>query len=305
MTNPDSDGSMMRRWAPIMGRWSVDAEGLRYLGPQPDSVSPYGICVTSDDFSDGRVEARVRFDGTEGGRILLGYRSLTERYLMVGLGGWRRAYTIGEFDPTFGWRGLSVGGTAENLSSTHRYDVKVTTTGQRISLSVDDVRVLEHILDKPLTGGQVGLFAWGDKPVEFGPFAFDRRPGTVFVVMQFSEPYNQLYEDVIKPVTKEFGLRTYHAGDVFGGGLILHDVAQGIVDAKVVVAEITPPNQNVFYELGYAHALAKPTILLAERGKQLPFDISGYRVLFYDNTIGGKNQVEDGLKKHLTAILRE
>ena len=71
------------------------------------------------------------------------------------------------------------------------------------------------------------------------------------------------------------------------------------------MAEITPPNQNVFYELGYAHALAKPTILLAERGKQLPFDISGYRVLFYDNTIGGKNQVEDGLKKHLTAILRE
>ena len=71
------------------------------------------------------------------------------------------------------------------------------------------------------------------------------------------------------------------------------------------MAEITPPNQNVFYELSYAHALAKPTILLAERGKQLPFDISGYRVLFYDNTIGGKTQVEDGLKKHLTAILRE
>jgi hypothetical protein len=53
------------------------------------------------------------------------------------------------------------------------------------------------------------------------------------------------------------------------------------------------------------HALGKPTILLAERGKQLPFDISGYRVLFYENTIGGKKQVEDGLKKHLAAILRE
>jgi nucleoside 2-deoxyribosyltransferase len=49
--------------------------------------------------------------------------------------------------------------------------------------------------------------------------------------------------------------------------MILHDVAQGIVDARVIVAEITPPNQNVFYELGYAHALGKPTILLAEREK--------------------------------------
>jgi nucleoside 2-deoxyribosyltransferase len=88
--------------------------------------------------------------------------------------------------------------------------------------------------------------------------------------------------------------------------MILHDIAQGIVDAQIVIAEITPANQNVFYELGYAHALAKPTILLAERGKQpLPFDISGYRVLFYDNTIAGKKQVEDGLKKHLQAILRD
>jgi nucleoside 2-deoxyribosyltransferase len=87
--------------------------------------------------------------------------------------------------------------------------------------------------------------------------------------------------------------------------MILHDIAQGIVDAKVVVAEITPANQNVFYEIGYAHALGKPTILLAERGKQLPFDISGYRVLFYENSIAGKKQVEEGLKKHLQAILRE
>lgn len=61
----------------------------------------------------------------------------------------------------------------------------------------------------------------------------------------------------------------------------------------------------MYYELGYAHALDKPTILLAERGKKPPFDISGYRHLFYDNTIAGKTRVEDDLRKHITAILRE
>ena len=305
MARSDSNGGAMRKWAPIMGRWSVEAETLRYLGPQPEAAYPYGLCVTREMFTDGRVEAGVRFDGPEGGRIILGYRSLTDRYLMVGLGGWGRAYTIGEVDPTFGWRGLAVGGTAENLSSTRVYDIEVNAVGQRISLSVDDVRVLDHVLEKPLTGGQLGVFAWGHQPVDFSDFVAEGRRGTVFVVMQFSEPYNQLYEDVIKPVTEAFGLRAYHAGEVFRPGPVLHDVAQGIVDAKVIVAEITPPNQNVFYELGYAHALGKPTILLAERGKQLPFDVSGYRVLFYDNTIGGKTQVEEGLRKHLTAILRE
>ena len=62
-------------------------------------------------------------------------------------------------------------------------------------------------------------------------------------------------------------------------------------------------NANVFYELGYAHALGKQTILLAERGRELPFDVSGYRCIFYDNTIGGKAVVQDSLTRHLTNIL--
>jgi len=145
----------------------------------------------------------------------------------------------------------------------------------------------------------------GALSVEFEDFTFERRQGKVFVVMQFSEPYRQLYEEVIQPVTLEFGLNAYHVGEVFGPGVILHDIEQGIVEAEVVIAEITPENQNVFYELGYSHALNKPTILLADRTKKLPFDVSGYRVLFYDNTIAGKKQIEDGLRKHLEAILHE
>jgi hypothetical protein len=124
--------------------------------------------------------------------------------------------------------------------------------------------------------------------------------------MQFSDPYQDLYTDVITKVINDqkYNLRAYHAGEVFGPGAILEDIVRGIIDARIVVAEITPPNQNVFYELGYAHALKKPTILLAERGKELPFDVSGYRCLFYENTIGGKGKVEEGLRKHLDAILR-
>jgi hypothetical protein len=237
------------------------------------------------------------------GKVLLGYRSPAERYVMAGLGGWRFAYSIGEFVPGFGWRSLATAGTDENLTAGQQYALQVALIGQRILLTADGVRVLEHLLEKPFTGGQVGLFAFGNGTIDFSEFSIESRPGELFVVMQLSEPYKQLYEEVIRPVAKEFSLQAYHAGDVFGPGVILHDIAQGIVESKVVIAEITPANQNVFYEVGYAHALGKPTILLAERGKQLPFDISGYRVLFYDNTIAGKTEVEEGLRKHLGAIL--
>jgi len=197
MANSEPAGGA-RNWAPITGRWSIEPEVVRYLGPQRDSRYPFGICVTNADLTDGSVSTRILLSENTEGRILLGYRSPTERYLMAGLGGWGFAYTIGEFEPAFGWRGLAVAGSSANLSPERPYDVTATVTGQRISLPVGEVRVLDHVLEKPLTGGRLGAFTWGELPVESTAFSLVRRPGTVFVVMQFSEPYRQLYNDVIK-----------------------------------------------------------------------------------------------------------
>jgi hypothetical protein len=95
----------------------------------------------------------------------------------------------------------------------------------------------------------------------------------------------------------------YRADEMSGPGMILSDIITGIQDAAVVIAEITPVNANVFYELGYAHATGKPTILLAEKGMSLPFDVSGFRCIFYDDSIGGKRRVEAELRRHLEAIV--
>jgi len=61
---------------------------------------------------------------------------------------------------------------------------------------------------------------------------------------------------------------------------------------------------NVFYEIGYAHALKKPTILLCDKAlrDRLPFDVSGFRTIFYDNSIGGKRRVEEKLEVYLQNI---
>ncbi len=121
--------------------------------------------------------------------------------------------------------------------------------------------------------------------------------------MQFGEPYDSLYAEVIKPVSSEMGLEAYRADDVYKPGIILQDIIKGIVESEVIIAEITPQSPNVFYELGYAHALEKNTILLAEREHRLPFDVQSYRCIFYDNTIRGKREVEEYLRKHLSNIV--
>ena len=82
------------------------------------------------------------------------------------------------------------------------------------------------------------------------------------------------------------------------------DITKQIAQSRVIIAEITPINANVYYEVGFADALGKPLILIADRKvTELPFDIRPYRTIFYENSIGGKNRVEETLRKYLTAIM--
>lgn len=90
------------------------------------------------------------------------------------------------------------------------------------------------------------------------------------------------------------------ADEFHHSGLIIRDITRSIAQASLVIADITPNNPNVYYELGFAHGAGTETILLSERKRAaLPFDVSGFRTLFYEDSIGGKRQVEEGLRSHL------
>jgi hypothetical protein len=312
-SNDGAPQTTIRSWAPIIGEWNIGDDGTATYRAPPADQRPFGICVSGVRFSEGIAETTIQLSSRDGpvskdtsGRILLGYRSPEEPYVSVGLGGYASAYVVSYFDPALrSWYAIGLAGNYLNLRVGQPYKVRVRVRGQIVTLEVDEIRVLEARLPIPLVHGQLGLFTWGPDPVAFSQTSVRAERGTIFVVMQFSEPYEELYKEVILPLAADFGLRAYHAGEVFGPGVILADIVRGLVESKIVIAEITPPNQNVFYELGYAHALGKPTILLAERGKQLPFDVSGYRCLFYENSIGGKSKVQQALRKHLEAILNE
>jgi hypothetical protein len=299
-------------WAAVVGVWDF-CNGRRVYTSPEEPQWPYGIGVSNVRFSEGTARATIQFpkvdpNGEEvAGRLLFGYRSPALPYLGVGLGGHGREYCIYEYDPAIGWRPVALAGSRKNLKANHPYKVSVHVQGQRLLLEVDSVQVLEHVLDAPLPQGQFGLFAWGKTSVEFTSISVNEKQGSVFVIMKFSEPYQTFYTDVINQVIadKKYNLRAHHAGEIFGPGIIFKYIERSIIDAKIVVAEITEINANVFYELGYSHALRKPTIILSERGKgELPFDVRGHRCLFYDNTIGGKGQVQAALRKHLDAILQ-
>jgi nucleoside 2-deoxyribosyltransferase len=167
---------------------------------------------------------------------------------------------------------------------------------------VDSVPVIEYLLSSPLEGRQVGLIAAGSQRIDFSGFAVHTGRPKAFVVMQFAEPYDTFHKEVIQQRATSAGFDVIRIDEKAGPGVIFQDIQREIEDSDVVIAEITPTNPNVFYELGYAHALKKPTILLAQRGAELPFDIRSFRVVFYNDTIGGKAEVERNLQTHLEAI---
>jgi hypothetical protein len=290
-------------FVPMQGRWRFD-NGATYLGSDEPEGARVGVCLSSTKFRQGVATVKAKFtDVVTAARILIGYNATTGGYYSVGLGGYRAAYLVDTYIPTRGWHAEVQRGDASQLLLNHSYALEVEIKGQQISFSVDGVRVIDTTLPVPLQGDQAGLFSLGTSEVRFENFELNGSASTVFVVMQFGEPYDALYKEVIDPVAQKLGFTAVRADDVYRPGIILEDIRRGIIESDVVIAEITPTNANVFYELGYAHALEKQTILLANRNiEKLPFDISGYRVIFYDDTIGGKRDIESTLRKHLDNI---
>lgn len=299
-----TENNYQQGWAFLRGRWESSNNKLHYLGPSPESIQfPHGLALASVRLRSGSISIKVELTGDAAGRILFGFNPKTNRYFSAGIGGYDYEYVISEYLPNQGWVGRALGGFKENVTFGVPYHVKVRIEGQRISLFSNEIEVLGYTMAPPMIGDQVGLYAWGTEKVTFSDFSTTIQTPKAFVVMQFGDPFDALYSEVIKPVVEASGMEAYRADDVYQPGIILEDIITGIVESEVIIAEITPENANVFYELGYAHALKKPTILLSERTNKLPFDVSGYRCIFYTNTIKGKKFVEEDLRKHLQSIL--
>ena len=106
---------------------------------------------------------------------------------------------------------------------------------------------------------------------------------TCFVVMPFASPMGEYFSLVYKPAIEKAGLTPIRADDeIFGAGKIMDQIWSGINAAKVLVAELTSKNPNVYYELGIAHALKKPVVLVSSNEEDVPFDLHHIRVIYYD-----------------------
>jgi len=106
---------------------------------------------------------------------------------------------------------------------------------------------------------------------------------TCFVMQPFGGHLGSYYETIFRPAIEQAGLEPMRAdAEIFHTGKIMDQVWRGIRRATVLVAELTSKNPNVFYELGLAHALEKPVVLVSSNQDDVPFDLRHIRVILYD-----------------------
>jgi hypothetical protein len=103
-----------------------------------------------------------------------------------------------------------------------------------------------------------------------------------FVVMPFASMYEREYTRVIKPAVESAGLVCVRGDEIYSEQSIVQDIWKSLRTSRVVVAELSGRNPNVMYEVGLAHALGKPIILLTRNQDDVPFDLKSLRYVYYD-----------------------
>jgi len=96
--------------------------------------------------------------------------------------------------------------------------------------------------------------------------------------------FDQIHKDLIDPALHKAGLAGSTTGEIIDSGNIREDMFSLIIEADLVICDITIHNANVFYELGIRQALRrKRTILIKGRpvADATPFDILTDRYLDY------------------------
>lgn len=317
---------MAYRWVSVFGAVTeTSPTSLEFKGETVEYTDPItnekhqdggaiGQSFSDASFNGGTIRGTVRFKSLHdkmGAGLTLAANPMTGAHLtaMLGMGYLcsLRAWNPGASQGPAGaqsprWIDYQAVGQPSNFIANRDYVLEVSVRGSQVTVSVDGVSLISTDLRETLTKFKPGVWFLSQGDVEIRDFDVKTHDPRAFVVMEFSQAYNDLYEHVIKPVCKSLSISTVRADERHGPGMILVDIERQIAESNVVIAEISPTNANVFYEVGYAHALRKPTILLALRGTKLPFDISGFRTIFYDNTIDGKAHIEEGLKKHLHEV---
>lgn len=125
----------------------------------------------------------------------------------------------------------------------------------------------------------------------------NRDQNIAFVAMCFDTRLHHIYQKVVKPVVESYGFTCLRADEISKVGIVMNQVQNSIDNANLFICDLTYENPNVFYELGVAHVLNKPSIMISQAPANIPFDVHHFRVIPYVDDKLGLLDLRDDLVK--------
>jgi hypothetical protein len=105
-----------------------------------------------------------------------------------------------------------------------------------------------------------------------------------FIVMSFDTSYDVLLEDVLKAAATTAGFEAHRGDEVLTHTFVLSNIWRSIQESDAIIAVLKWDNANLFYELGLAHAIQKPAIVMANKKEldRMPTNLRNLIMLTYD-----------------------
>lgn len=122
----------------------------------------------------------------------------------------------------------------------------------------------------------------------------------------FLTPFHNDFENeyyVVKKICSDLNLHCTRGDEDFIKGNVLKYILEKIMSSSIVIANLNGRNANVYYELGIAHAIGKPVILITSEANfdQIPFDLQSTKLIIYKN----ENELTKSLTNSLARTLME
>lgn len=146
------------------------------------------------------------------------------------------------------------------------------------------------------------VYAEASKYIENGAYTryknrFSKREKVSFMIMPLkNEKVRENFEYAIKPSVEKYGYQINPIDDLQFTGSITNQILNEIVRSTFIIADLTDERPNCYYELGYAQALKKQIIILAEEGTFRHFDISVENWIFWNDFKDLKEKFDSRLK---------
>lgn len=106
-----------------------------------------------------------------------------------------------------------------------------------------------------------------------------------FVIQPFDEggPYDKRYRDVLLPAIQDAGLEAYRVDEDRSSSVLIDDIENNIRSSEICLADITPDNPNIWYEVGFAFADNRPVVMICAKPRPTkpPFDVQHRHIIYY------------------------